>query len=209
MERTIIQRIGRQAKSRGIVYNYIKRMVDIVVSLVILILTSPIIAISFLIVYLQDFKNPLFSQLRVGVDNNEFKMYKIRSMINNAEKHGAKWAVENDVRITRFGKFIRKTRIDELPQLINVLNGDMSIIGPRPEREIFYKEFEKEIKNFRDRLHIKPGLTGWAQVNGGYDLTPKEKLKLDLFYIDNMGILIDMKIVLMTIKVIFTGDGAR
>lgn len=190
-------------------YYIFKRGFDIVFSIVLLLLTSPIILISMGIIFLQDFKNPIFSQHRVGLNNEEFKLYKIRSMIVNAEKDGYKWADIKDSRVTTFGRFIRKTRIDELPQLINVLKGEMSLIGPRPELEFFYRKFEKDIPKFRDRLLVKPGLTGWAQVNGGYDLSPKEKLALDLYYIDNFGALIEVKIFVETIKTILTGNGAR
>lgn len=190
-------------------YSTFKRGFDIVFSLVLLVVSSPILLLSLLIVFLQDFKNPLFGQERVGVGNKEYKMYKVRSMVHNAEKNGAQWAKENDSRVTVFGRFIRKTRIDELPQLWNVLKGEMSLIGPRPEREVFYKEFEKTIPNFRDRLLVKPGLGGWAQVNGGYNITPKEKLELDLYYIENLGFRIEVEIFFRTIKVVLTGDGAR
>lgn len=190
-------------------YTLIKRGFDIIFSIGLLLMTLPILLVSFTIVFLQDLKNPLFCQQRVGLNNKEFKMYKIRSMISNAEARGYKWAGVNDSRITWFGKFIRKLRIDELPQLINVLKGEMSIIGPRPELEFFYIEFEKHILNYRDRLKVKPGITGWAQVNGGYNLSPEEKLQLDLYYIKNMNYGLDLKIIFKTIKVIFTCDGAR
>lgn len=196
-------------KRKGNYYNIFKRGFDIVFSLVLLVASSPILLLSLFIVFLQDFKSPLFSQERVGLDNKEYKMYKIRSMIYNAEKNGAQWATKNDCRVTAFGRFIRKTRIDELPQLWNVLKGEMSLIGPRPEREVFYKEFERTIPNFRERLQVKPGLAGWAQVNGGYDITPKEKLDLDLHYIENLGFKIEKEIFFKTIKVVLTGDGAR
>jgi lipopolysaccharide/colanic/teichoic acid biosynthesis glycosyltransferase len=136
-------------------------------------------------------------------------IYKIRSMYLDAERNGAVWASDSDNRVTRIGLFIRKTRIDELPQLLNVIKGEMSLIGPRPERPIFYDEFEKEIPNFRDRLKVKPGLSGWAQVNGGYDLTPAKKLEYDLWYIDNISCKIDLIILLKTIGVIVSGNGAR
>lgn len=190
-------------------YYIVKRVFDIVFSIILLLVTSPIILISMAIVFLQDFKNPLFVQYRVGLNNREFKLYKIRSMIINAEKNGYKWAAINDCRITAFGRLIRKTRVDELPQLINVLKGEMSLIGPRPELEFFYRKFERDIPEFRTRLLVKPGLTGWAQVNGGYEISPREKLELDLYYIDNFGALIEWKIFVKTIKTILTGNGAR
>lgn len=195
--------------SESFYYRIIKRGFDILFSLALLLVTSPILITSLFIVFLQDFKNPLFSQKRVGVGNREFTIYKVRSMVHDAEKNGAKWAEKNDMRVTRFGKFIRKTRIDELPQLWNVIKGEMSLIGPRPELEVFYKEFEKTIPNFRDRLEVRPGLGGWAQVNGGYDITPKKKLEYDLEYIENLSFKLEAKIFIKTIKVIITGDGAR
>lgn len=195
--------------SESFYYRVIKRGFDILFSLALLLITSPILFTSLLIVFLQDFKNPLFSQKRVGVGNREFTIYKVRSMVHDAEKNGAKWAEKNDMRVTRFGKFIRKTRIDELPQLWNVIKGEMSLIGPRPELEVFYKEFEKTIPNFRDRLEVRPGLGGWAQVNGGYDITPKKKLEYDLEYIENLSFRLEAKIFIKTIKVVLTGDGAR
>ena len=130
-------------------------------------------------------------------------------MYIDAEKDGHKWASENDDRITKVGGIIRNTRIDELPQLVNILKRDMSFIGPRPERPEFVKEFLKDIPDFNDRLVVKPGITGWAQVNGGYSLTPKEKLVLDKYYIENEGFKLDLLILLKTIIVVFTGDGAR
>ena len=195
--------------SESFYYRVIKRGFDILFSLALLLVTSPVLVVSLLIVFLQDFKNPLFSQKRVGVGNREFTIYKVRSMVHDAEKNGAKWAEKNDMRVTRFGKFIRKTRIDELPQLWNVIKGEMSLIGPRPELEVFYKEFEKTIPNFRDRLEVRPGLGGWAQVNGGYDITPKKKLEYDLEYIENLSFRLEAKIFIKTIKVVLTGDGAR
>ncbi|MDU7966052.1 MAG: sugar transferase, partial [Paeniclostridium sordellii] len=135
---------------------------------------------------------------------------KLRSMRVDAEKYGGvQWAQKDDPRITKIGKFIRKTRIDEIPQLFNILKGDMSLIGPRPERpELTYK-FNKEIPGFIDRLVIKPGLTGLAQVNGGYDISPEEKLKWDIIYIKNRNIFLDISIIFKTIGVVFTGEGAR
>jgi putative undecaprenyl-phosphate N-acetylgalactosaminyl 1-phosphatetransferase len=130
-------------------------------------------------------------------------------MYQDAEKNGHKWASKNDTRITKVGRFIRKTRIDELPQIINVIKGEMSIIGPRPERPEFINEFLKDIPNFNERLAVRPGITGWAQVNGGYELTPKDKLVYDLFYINHESIKLDFLILLKTIKVIFTGNGSR
>ncbi|MDM0469397.1 sugar transferase [Clostridium perfringens] len=191
------------------IYLGIKRFADISLSLIGLIIGAPIVIIASICIVLESRGNPLYSQMRVGLNNKEFKMYKIRSMRIDAEADGAQWAKKDDPRITKVGKFIRKTRIDEIPQLFNVLKGDMSIIGPRPEREIFYKQFEKTIPDFRKRLLVKPGLTGYAQVNGGYDLTPDEKLRLDLYYESNQSIKLDILIILKTFRVLLTGEGAR
>ncbi|MDK0585982.1 sugar transferase [Clostridium perfringens] len=191
------------------IYLRIKRFADISLSLIGLIIGAPIVIIASICIVLESRGNPLYSQMRVGLNNKEFKMYKIRSMRIDAEADGAQWAKKDDPRITKVGKFIRKTRIDEIPQLFNVLKGDMSIIGTRPEREIFYKQFEKTIPDFRKRLLVKPGLTGYAQVNGGYDLTPDEKLRLDLYYESNQSIKLDILIILKTFRVLLTGEGAR
>lgn len=209
MQDGISEDITLQEEKNYSFYGVIKRVFDILFCTILFLLTVPILFVICILVFLQDGKNPIYVQKRVGIGNREFKMYKVRSMIANAEKDGAKWADENDNRITIIGRFIRKTRIDELPQLLNVIEGEMSLIGPRPEREIFYKEFEKDIPNYRERLSVKPGITGYAQVSGGYDLTPKEKLKLDLYYIKNKSLILDLKIILRTIFIVFTGEGAR
>ncbi|WP_297437729.1 sugar transferase [uncultured Clostridium sp.] len=190
-------------------YLKVKRLFDITLSFLGLLICAPIILIVCIIVVLDSKGKPIYYQKRVGLDNKEFNMFKIRSMRSDAEKNGAQWAKENDPRITKIGKFIRKTRIDELPQLWNVFKGEMSIIGPRPEREVFYKEFEKTIPRFRERLLAKPGITGHAQVNGGYDLEPKEKLDLDLEYIEKRGIKLELNIIIKTFRVLVTGEGAR
>ncbi|MGL5821543.1 MAG: exopolysaccharide biosynthesis polyprenyl glycosylphosphotransferase [Sarcina sp.] len=190
-------------------YLIVKRIFDIIFSLIGLVLCIPIILLTVILVLLESKGNPIYSQERVGSNNKIFAMYKIRSMRLDAEKNGPQWASNNDPRVTKIGSFIRKTRIDELPQLWNVLKGDMSLIGPRPEREIFYQEFEKTIPNFRERLRVKPGITGYAQVNGGYDLKPQEKLKLDLIYINNLTLSNELKIILKTFRVLLTGEGAR
>jgi lipopolysaccharide/colanic/teichoic acid biosynthesis glycosyltransferase len=152
-----------------------------------------------------------FSQERVGKDGRTYMVHKFRSMIPNAERYsGPIWAGENDKRITRIGNFIRKWRIDELPQLWNVLRGEMSFVGPRPERPIFVQQLEKTIPYYRERLSVKPGLTGWAQVSYGYGASEddsKEKLNYDLFYVKNMSILFDFVIVLRTIKIVLFGKG--
>ena len=196
--------------SRETDFTYVaKRTIDIIVSLFSLPFALIIIILFSIVIKLESPGPAIFTQVRVGQHGKYFKVYKLRSMTVDAEKNGAVWAQQNDPRVTKVGKLIRKTRIDELPQLINILKGDMSLVGPRPERPMFTAEFEKEIPGFTRRLLVKPGLTGWAQVNGGYEITPEEKLKLDLYYIDNLSLSLDFKIILKTIKVVITGDGAR
>lgn len=190
-------------------YHTSKRILDIVTAFIGLCIASPILLLFIIIVKL-DSKGPaFFVQERDGLYGKQFNVYKLRSMVIDAEKNGAQWATKNDSRVTNVGKFIRKTRIDEIPQLFNVLKGDMSLIGPRPERNIFTEQFEKEVPGFKQRLYIKPGVTGWAQVNGGYDITPKEKYQLDVEYIKDQGFKMDLLIILYTIKIVFTGSGAR
>lgn len=195
--------------SGGKAYLFFKRAFDIVFAIVVglvLFLFIPIIAIAIKL----DSKGPvLFKQERLGKDEKPFMMYKFRSMYIDAEKDGPQWAIASDQRATRVGRFLRKTRIDELPQMWNILVGDMSLVGPRPEREFFYSEFERDIPNFRDRLAVKPGLTGLAQINGGYELDPQSKLDYDIEYMGSRSILLDIKCILKTVKLVFTHDGAR
>lgn len=191
------------------IYLPIKRILDVIFSLFGLIITLPIIIFFAIVIKLESFGPAFFLQERVGLNGKYFYVMKLRSMRNDAEKNGAKWAERNDPRVTKIGLIIRKTRIDELPQLWNVLIGDMSLVGPRPERPMFTAQFNEEIPGFVDRLKVKPGVTGWAQVNGGYDITPKEKLQLDRFYIENIGFTLDLKILFKTVKVCLTGVGAR
>ena len=190
-------------------YSLCKRMFDIVISFIALVGLLPVILLFALIVIIETPGSPFFLQERLGKSGRPFTIMKLRSMYSDAEKNGAQWAVKNDSRVTRVGKLIRQTRIDELPQLWNVLKGDMSIVGPRPERAVFIEEFQKTLPAFSQRLAVKPGLTGWAQINGGYELTPAEKLELDLYYIQHMNIRFDVKIMIKTLRVIVTGDGSR
>lgn len=190
-------------------YRIIKRGIDFFISIVLLIPVMLICSISALFIILETKGNPLYIQERVGLNGKRFKIYKLRSMYSDAEKDGYQWAMKNDVRITKVGHFLRKSRIDELPQLLNILKGDMAIIGPRPERPEFVEEFLQEIPEFNDRIKIKPGITGWAQVNGGYELTPREKLEFDKYYIDHESLYLDTLILLKTIQVVLTGYGSR
>ena len=190
-------------------YIILKRILDIILTLLALIPVSILILVFAIIVMLDSKGGPFYSQERVGLMGKNFKVIKLRSMRSDAEENGAQWAEEQDPRTTRVGKFMRNTRIDELPQLFNVLAGQMSLIGPRPERPNFTQQFSEEIEGFEQRLLIKPGLSGYAQVNGGYDITPAEKLELDLYYMKHFSFHIDFSIFIKTIAVIFTGEGAR
>lgn len=192
------------------IYKIYTRILDIISSLLGLFIGTPLVIIFGLLIKLEDGGPIFYKQERLGKDEKRFFIYKLRSMRVDAEKiGGAQWAQKNDPRITKVGNFIRKTRIDEIPQLVNILKGDMSLIGPRPERpELTYK-FDEEIPGFLLRTKVKPGLTGLAQVNGGYEISPQEKLKWDIEYIKNRNILMDIKIIFATIRVVITGDGAR
>ena len=190
-------------------YQKVKTITSFIVAILLLPILVPIILVFAILIMFENPGNPIYKQERVGLHGKKFHIYKLRSMVVNAEQEGAVWAQANDKRVTKVGKFIRKTRIDELPQIWNVLNGDMHIIGPRPEREVFIQEFLKILPDFNDRLAIKPGVTGWAQVNGGYDLSVAEKLRYDQEYIANCNFLFDLKILLMTVRVVLTGHGAR
>lgn len=190
-------------------YDIYQRVFDVLLSTIGIMMSIPFIVIFGIAVKL-DSPGPVFyTQERVGKGGRRFKVIKLRSMIRDAEKNGAQWAEKDDPRVTRVGRFIRKTRIDELPQFINVLRGDMSIIGPRPERPEFVIEFNEHIPGFIERLCVRPGLTGWAQVNGGYEITPEERLALDLYYIENRNPKLDLLILVKTLQVVFTGHGAR
>lgn len=189
----------------------IKRLLDVIISLIVLILTLPITLLVSLAIKL-DSEGPVFyKQIRVGKDGKEFKIYKFRSMFKDAEKHtGPVWSTKNDPRITRVGKIIRKFRLDEIPQFINVLRGEMSLVGPRPERPFFVEKLSKEIPLYKRRLKVKPGITGWAQVKHKYDESiedVKKKLQYDLYYIENISLRMDLKILFRTIFVVLFGKG--
>ena len=160
-----------------------------------------------------DSRGPVFYlQPRVGKDGKDFSVIKFRSMFQDAESAGPQWASENDPRVTRVGRFIRKARIDELPQFINVLKNDMSFVGPRPERRFFVNQLEQHIPFYALRLHLKPGITGWAQINYPYGDTfedAKEKLKYELYYAKHRSFWLDIVIILQTIKVAIKGRGAQ
>nr|WP_307775519.1 sugar transferase [uncultured Cetobacterium sp.] len=195
---------------RSKVQNKIKRVFDIMMSLTIGILTLPVMIIAAIIVKLESPGPIIYSQSRVGENEKEFLVHKFRSMRQDAEKNGAVWAQKNDPRVTKFGSFMRKTRIDELPQIINVLKGDMSFIGPRPERMVFIKELEKQIPFYGLRHMVKPGLTGWAQVMYPYGATVEDaqnKLEYDLYYIKAYSLYLDIIILFKTLKTVVFGKG--
>lgn len=194
------------AHNKGLTFSQraLKRLMDIVVSAVILVITSPIMLIVALLIKLEDGGPALFKQKRMTQNGKEFSIYKFRSMIVDAEKDGkARLATKHDARITKVGKVIRSTRLDELPQLINVLKGDMSLVGPRPERAEYIEQYVKDMPEFTYRMKVKGGLTGYAQVYGKYNTSAYDKLKMDLMYIEGYSFLLDIKLILMTIKVMF------
>ena len=189
-----------------------KRLFDVVISAFLLLLTSPVFAITALAIKLGTPGPVFFGQTRVGKGGKEFVLWKFRSMKEDAEKDGAVWAKEKDPRITAVGRIIRVLRIDELPQIFNVFKGDMSLIGPRPERPEFVQGLEAEIPYYGLRHSVRPGITGWAQVNYSYGASVEDslrKLEFDIFYIKNMSLILDAKIALKTIGVVLFGQGAR
>lgn len=193
----------------GLVYRFVKRAFDVVATgcaLVILAIPMGVIALKIK----SESPGPaIYAQRRVGRNGRIFNVYKFRSMYVDAEARGAQWAQGDDPRVTPFGKVMRKTRLDEIPQFWNVFKGDMSLVGPRPERPAFCAEFEKRIRGWHYRTCVTPGLSGLAQVTGGYDLLPKEKVKIDLYYIEHRSLIQDAKIILKTLGVVKTGEGAR
>ena len=194
----------------GIFYKVVKRLFDIVVSLcAFVVLAVPMIIIA-LAVKLTSEGPAIYTQERLGKNGKPFKIIKFRTMIKDSEVNGAQWSTgKDDPRITKVGRILRNTRLDELPQLICILSGKMSFVGPRPERACFYEEFEKYIHGFKYRLCVTPGLTGLAQINGGYDLKPEEKIIYDMEYINTRSIINDIKILFKTAAVVFTHDGAK
>ncbi len=189
-----------------------KRLIGFSFSSIGLILLSPLILIISILIKM-DSRGPVFyKQERTGQNGKIFKLIKFRSMVENAETNGPVWAERNDSRVTRVGKWMRNWRLDEIPQMINVLKGDMSFVGPRPERPFFVEQLRKEIPFYDHRFSVKPGITGWAQVKYRYGASKDdalEKLKYDLYYIKNLSSLFDMIIIFETIKVVLFGKGAR
>ena len=192
----------------------LSRLFDVIASLSILVVTSPILLVTaFLISMEGGFKEPVFyRQVRVGKDGKQFFLLKFRSMRVDAEKSGAQWAAKNDARVTKVGAFIRKCRIDELPQIINILKGDMRLVGPRPERPEFVSKLSESFSMYKQRHSVKPGLAGWAQLKYPYGASEEdayEKLQYDLFYIKNANLVMDIFILLQTLEVVIFGKGVR
>lgn len=188
----------------------VKRVLDIFCVILLAKIAIPVGLITAALIKLESPGPVFFRQKRVGQYNQEFEVIKFRSMRNDAEKNGAQWASKNDARVTRVGKFIRKTRIDELPQLINILKGEMSLVGPRPEREVFIKDLETQIPYYRFRHAIKPGVTGLAQVKYAYGASVEDavwKHKYDIHYIKHQSLRMDLKIILRTVKTVLFGMG--
>jgi sugar transferase (PEP-CTERM system associated) len=198
--------------NKSLTLRFFKRCADLALSIIMLIVFFPLMVVISLLIKM-DSKGPaIFSQERVGYKKNKYFLYKFRSMVLNAEENGPVWAQADDKRVTNLGRWIRKYRIDELPQLFNILKGEMSFIGPRPEREFFVEELESTVPYYGNRFYVKPGLTGWAQVNYPYGATIEdalEKLNYELFYIKNMSMLLDITILIRTVKTVLFGQGAR
>ena len=193
----------------GPVYRVVKRAFDVVscsCALVVLAIPMGIIALKIK----KESPGPvIYAQTRVGRGGRLFKVYKFRSMYTDAEARGAQWAQGEDPRVTPFGRKLRNSRLDEIPQFWNVVRGDMSLIGPRPERPVFHEVFKERIHGWEQRLAVRPGITGLAQVEGGYELLPKEKALLDIEYIENRGFALDFSLVWRTLRTMVTGEGAR
>lgn len=196
----------------GTIDNGLKRALDVVASIVLLVLFSPFLLISAIAIKLDDGGPILYSQDRVTRGDHNFRIYKLRTMRTDAEAGGAVWASTADPRVTRVGSFLRSTRIDEMPQLFNVLRGDMSLVGPRPERPSFVSDLAMHLPLYRERHMVKAGLTGWAQINYPYGASTddaRSKLSYDLYYVKNFSILFDLLILLQTLRVVLTRSGAR
>jgi sugar transferase (PEP-CTERM system associated) len=197
---------------QAVLKTYLHRAFDVLVSVGLLLIAWPVMLATAFLIWLEDAGPVLYRQTRVGRDNRQFEILKFRSMRVDAERDGAVWANSGDARVTRVGRLIRKSRIDELPQLINVIRGDMSFVGPRPERPQFVEELEKKIPYYRVRHRVNPGITGWAQISypyGASDRDALEKLQFDLYYIKNYSLFLDLMILIQTAQVILWGKGAR
>lgn len=196
----------------GLVDRILKRIVDLLVSSVVLLMTAPILLAAMIAIKLEDGGPVFYGQDRVTRNGRVFKLRKLRTMRVNAEAAGAVWAAQKDTRITRIGSFLRRTRIDELPQLLNILSSEMSFVGPRPERPAFVEQLAHDIPLYRERHTAKAGLTGWAQINYPYGASindARSKLSYDLYYVKNFSVLFDFMIILQTIRVVLWPSGVR
>ncbi len=193
----------------GIVDLFIKRIMDIVISLIGIVIASPFMLLIVLAIKLYDHGPILYKQERLTKDGKPFMIYKFRSMTVHSEDAGARLAAKGDARVTPVGRVIRAIHFDELPQLFNILKGDMSVVGPRPERQVIADQYTEEIPEFVLRLKVKAGLTGYAQVYGKYNTTPYDKLKLDLTYIENYSVWMDIKILFLTFKILFVRENTE
>jgi len=189
----------------------IKPFLETFIALLLFLLSVPAIVIVVMLLKIDSSGRIFYTQERLGKDGKKFTIIKFRTMIENAESlTGAVYAADNDPRITKIGRFLRKWRLDEIPQLLNIIKGDMSLVGPRPERHVFIKDFEEKIPFYTQRLAVRPGLTGWAQVKYPYASSieqTEEKLQYDLYYIKNMTFLLDCVVLFKTIKVVLFGSG--
>jgi len=208
--------IGALLYAEGFTFSVIdlalKRLLDILASASVLVLTAPFLVLAALMVKLEDGGPMLYRQERVTQGGSVFRIMKLRTMTTDAEAGGAVWAQKGDRRVTRIGRFLRRTRLDELPQLVNVLRGDMSFVGPRPERPEFTAELARALPLYNERHLVRAGLTGWAQVNYPYGASlddARSKLSYDLYYVKNFSVLFDILIIAQTLRVVLSGSGAR
>lgn len=199
-----------RSKGLTVTQRTLKRGLDVLLSVIAMIPAAPLMLLVALAIKLEDGGPVFYKQMRMTLDGREFGILKFRSMIVDAEKYsGAVLAAEDDPRITKVGKFIRATRLDELPQILNILKGDMSVVGPRPERKSFVDEYCEKIPEFRYRMKVKGGLTGYAQIYGKYNTSPYDKLRLDLMYIENYSLMLDIKLILMTIRIMLKKESTE
>ena len=202
-----LPRVRRISGSLG--YRFVKRTFDVCsCSVALIVFAIPMLVIAAKV--RSESPGPvIYAQRRVGLNGRVFNLYKFRSMYQDAEVRGAQWAKDEDPRVTPFGRFLRNKRLDEIPQFWNVVRGDMSLIGPRPERPAFHEVFCQRIDGWEQRVMVKPGITGLAQVEGGYDLLPKEKAKVDIYYIEHRSPRMDWSIIWKTVRTMISGEGAR
>ena len=189
-----------------------RRSLDILISLGLLVCTAPLLLIIAVLIKADSNGPVLYRQERLGLNGTRFQLFKLRSMLVDAEADGPCWADKHDPRVTRMGRWLRLSRIDELPQLFNVLAGTMSLIGPRPERPYFLEQLTRAIPHYGQRMSVKPGITGWAQVSYPYGASVEDarhKLSFDLYYLEHRSLALDLRILLATVRVVLTGNGAR